>query len=58
MACRSFEEARTMGSNLVGKDSAPTVEDFDHTRFDFSPTEVCLDHKVDFVEGRFDIDLA
>ena len=47
-----------MGSNLVGKDSAPTVEDFDHTRFDFSPTEVCLDHKVDFVEGRFDIDLA
>ena len=57
MACRVFEEAQTAGSNLVGKDYAPTMEDFDHTGFDFAPTEGYLDHKVDFVRGRFGIDL-
>ena len=51
MVGRAFEEAQTMGSNLAGKDFAPRVDDFDHTGFDFSPTEGYLDHKVDFVHS-------
>ena len=46
-----------VGSNLTSKDYAPIVEDFDHTGFYFSPTKGYLDHKEDFIWGRFDIDL-
>ena len=54
---KAFEEAQPAGSNLVDKDYAPKLEDFDHRGFDFSPNEGYLDHKVDYVHGRVDIDL-
>ena len=46
-----------MGSTLVGKNSTPKAEDFEHRGFDSTPTKGYLDHKVDVVQGRFDIEL-
>lgn len=44
-----------MNSILVGKDFSTTVKDFVHTGVDFVPTEDYPDHKVDLVQGRFEI---
>lgn len=46
-----------MGSNFVGKDYAPKAEYFDHKGFYFAPIKGYLDHKLDFDQGRLDIDL-
>lgn len=46
-----------MDSNLVGKYFAPKVEDSFHKGLYFSSTKGYLDHKLDFVYCRVDIDL-
>lgn len=46
-----------MDSNLVGRGFAPKLEEFDHKGLDFGPIEGYPEHKVDYFQGRVDIDL-